>query len=195
MTYLEVEINKDLQPSVFSENIVVIVTIAVLFVLGMTGIGAWYYLELTSSTKEIRKFETKVNGLVKEVEKKPTKTVENNNGKQETETKDFLATESNPFQSQLEKIVSGPVNTKNNQSSTNQGNGGVKKRLANQVKVLGLLGGPNKRLAIIEIGSDVQIVKPGDRISSLTIKDINNKRVVIEEYGKKLTYTFGGGED
>ena len=195
MTYLEVEINKDLQPSVFSENLVVIVTIAALFFLGMTGIGAWYYLELTSSTKEIRKFETKVNGLVKEVEKKSTTNIVENNNEQKSETKEFLDAESNPFQSRLKKIVSSPENAKNSRGSNNQGKEGVKKRLANKLKVLGLLGGPDKRLAIIEIGSDVKIVKPGDRISSLTIKDINNKRVVIEEYGKELTYTFGGGED
>ena len=117
------------------------------------------------------------------------------------ETNQTLAAKTNPFQSPLKKVekttsdVAKNNSSGSNNSKDNQPEKKVKERIGDQVRVLGLLGGPGKRLAIIGIGNNVQIVKPGDRISSLVIKDIDKKRVLAEEYGTELTYTFGGGQD
>ena len=205
---MKLETSKQQQSAVLRENAPILIIIIIVLVAGAVAIGFWHYLEMSSSKQSVVQFENEVNGLVETVSKKaaPSNESEGQEESKEKEVSKKLAIKANPFQSSLKK-VSRRENDQISVKSTNQDkdkssnrsnevkNQKVKKRIANQVRVLGLLGSPGKRLAIIRIGSDVQIVKPGDRISSLIIKDINEKRVIIEEYGKELTYTFGGGQD
>ena len=185
------------RPAVLRENAPILVIIATILVIGTVAIGVWYYL---NSQQDIDQFKNKVNGLVKNVNEKPVSKKksdsEDTNAQQDTKP---LAAKSSPFNSPLEKLAQEKSETKSGNGDKQAVKGktteSVKKRIAAKVKVLGLLGGPGKRLAIIEVGKDVQIVKPGDRISSLIIKDINQKRLIAEEYGKEITYTFGGGQD
>ncbi|MBM7557946.1 hypothetical protein [Halanaerobacter jeridensis] len=199
---MKLQTNNNQQPAVFRENAPIVIIILSIFIVGVIAIGVWSYLEMTTSEQTVNQFEKEVAGLVSNVNEKPAKA--NKDSKEVTEEKEVktLAAQSNPFQSPLKRVKKAkkPTNNKstknrNNQSTKENKKEKVKKRIASKVRVLGLLGGPGKRLAIIGIDKDVQIVKPGDRIKSLIIKDINQKRVVIEEYGKELTYTFGGGQD
>jgi hypothetical protein len=198
VSQLKLETNTSQQPAVLRENAPLIIIILGAFILGAVAIGVWHYFEINTSQQTVNAFENRVNGLVENVSEQST-----NESKSETdqdiemESEKDLAAQSNPFQSPLKKRQKSETKSSNAQIQAGDGNqqSKVKRRIGDRVRVLGLLGGPGKRLAIIGIGSDVQIVKPGDRISSLTIKDINQKRVLAEEYDKELTYTFGGGQD
>ena len=199
---MRLQTSNNQQPAVLKENAPILIIILSAFIIGVIAIGVWSYLEMTTSQQTVNQFGNKVDGLVKTVNEKTAKSNKNNQEVTREKEVKTLAAQSNPFQSPLKKVKRINKST-NNKSTTNRNNQStkaekkekVKKRIASKVRVLGLLGGPGKRLAIIGIGKDVQIVKPGDRISSLVIKDINEKRLIIEEYGKELTYTFGGGQD
>ncbi|MGM0370687.1 MAG: hypothetical protein ACQEP9_09705 [Bacillota bacterium] len=198
MSQLKLETNTSQQPAVLRENAPLIIIILSIFILGTVAIGLWHYFEINTSEQTVNAFENKVDGLVKNVSGQATNESESETDQEiEMEEKEDLAAQSNPFQSPLQKQEKSDENssTSKTESENDEPQSEVKKRIGDKVRVLGLLGGPGKRLAIIGIGSDVQIVKPGDRISSLTIKDINQERVLAEEYDEELTYTFGGGQD
>ena len=199
---MKLQTNNKQQPALLRENGPLIIIILSVLILGAVAIGVWHYLELNNSQQNLNQFENEVNGLVESVSEEPQSSQENEKKKVEKkETNQTLAAKTNPFQSPLKKVekttsdVAKNNSSGSNNSKDNQPEKKVKERIGDQVRVLGLLGGPGKRLAIIGIGNNVQIVKPGDRISSLVIKDIDKKRVLAEEYGTELTYTFGGGQD
>ncbi|MFO7818672.1 MAG: hypothetical protein R6V17_00390 [Halanaerobacter sp.] len=205
---MKLETSKQQQSAVLRENAPILIIIIIFLVAGAVAIGFWHYLEMTNSEQSVVQFENEVDGLVETVNKEAISSGESE-GEEENKEKEGnkkLAVGVDPFQSSLKKVSrreEEEVNVKSaNQEKDEKSTKSedlksqkVKKRIANKVRVLGLLGSPGKRLAIIGIENDVQIVKPGDRISSLKIKDINEKRVLIEEYGEELTYTFGGGQD
>ncbi|MGM0502435.1 MAG: hypothetical protein ACQERJ_07865 [Bacillota bacterium] len=187
------------QSLLLKENAPLLIVLVSLFLVGAVTIGV-YFLAINNSEEAINEFENEVNGLVESVNQETDATAdsEEEDSLEESET-EKLASGSNPFQVPLEK-ADDPGKEEGSSSSKEKESGSedekpVKERIGDQVNVLGLLGSSDRRLAIIKVSGEVQIVKPGDKISSLIIKDINSNRILAEEYDEELTYTFGGGQD
>jgi hypothetical protein len=65
----------------------------------------------------------------------------------------------------------------------------------NKVELIGILNNQLRQVVIVKFGdsdSSIKIMKVGDQFAGLTIREIEDKRVLIEGNGKYHVYTLGG---
>ncbi|WP_018247712.1 hypothetical protein [Orenia marismortui] len=191
------QLNSDYKPKIFENKLVILFIVVIMFLSSSTLLT--YKILSFKNTLEVRRFERKVNNILKAYKAKNDNSAESKVDKNEVvklmssnvedRLKNRKYSTKDPFQVVLKKA------SKNIGKNRKKGKISGTENITDNIKVLGVVNNGPSKVAIVKFGtsnSAVQIMKIGESFAGCTLKEIRYDGIVIERHGEYFVYIFGG---